>query len=478
MKALNLQDKLLYGIGILGVLALFFMTSTNPFFWDTIQFGSEHPSYFYSINLNGFLLPSEIDSGHVPAFGWYIAAMWTIFGKSVLVSHLALFPFVIGILWQLIVLSKHYVTKTFSPLLFLALLLEPTLLGQITLVSPDVCLVFFLLMALNSINKKKRIFLLISILGLMITSNRGAMVAFCLFLYHVILLWIAHKGIVKTVLLKVFLHGLWYVPGAFIFIIYNSYHYIQTGWIGYHENMTWAACFERVDFLGFLRNVAIYGWRLLDSGRLAVWVLLIFILFKYKLSILKLKGVSPLLILMLLFVLLLPLNMLWAKNLMGPRYLLPIFIIVTLTTTVLFTVTSYNERFKKAVLSLICISLISGHFYIYPNKISQGWDASLAYLPYFELKDKMVSYLKDENIDFEEVEAFFPSQGKLGIYKLDNDNRFLDGYTGASNYVIYSNINNVSDIVLENLEHDYVLVKEFKSNGIFYRLYERHKNNG
>ncbi|NJL76259.1 MAG: hypothetical protein HC892_15810 [Saprospiraceae bacterium] len=41
-------------------------------------------------------------------------------------------------------------------------------------------------------------------------------------------------------------------------------HYTQTGWIGYHIDSPWAASFERVDVTGFLKNIAILGWRLLD----------------------------------------------------------------------------------------------------------------------------------------------------------------------------------------------------------------------
>lgn len=473
MKPLSVQDYLLYGIGVFGLLTLFFLTSTNPLFWDTTQFGSEHPSYFYSINLRGILLPIDIDSGHVPAFGWYIAVIWMLFGKSLFVSHIALLPFVIGILWQLIIISRLYVQITYSPILFLVLSLEPTLLAQMTLVSPDVCLFFFFTLGLNSINKQNNVLLSLSILGLMITSNRGAMVAFCLFLYHAFSLWSLYGKPISKYLKNVFKHGLLYLPGAVIFITYQLYHYLKTGWIGYHNDMTWASSFEAVEFTGFLKNIGIYGWRMLDFGKFAVWVILIFIIISKRKRLFQKSDTVKLFVLSIIFLLLLPLNMLWAKNLLGHRYLLPCFFLVSLVTVQLLIHLDKSMLFKKGIMLGIICSLLLGNFYIYPNHIAQGWDSSLAYLPYFELKEKMVTHLENENIYLENVQTFFPSQGALGIYKLSNDNRVLKGYTGTSDYIMYSNVNNVNDIILEDLEREYVLTKEFCKGGVFIKLFKK-----
>ena len=45
------------------------------------------------------------------------------------------------------------------------------------------------------------------------------------------------------------------------------FHYLETGWMGYHENSPWAPAFEKVDFQGAIKNILILGWRLLDFGR-------------------------------------------------------------------------------------------------------------------------------------------------------------------------------------------------------------------
>ncbi len=79
---------------------LFLCTSGNEFFWDTTQLASKHGHWYYENNFKYLLLPNHLDSGHIPAFGMYIALMWKLFEKSLFISHLAIFPFTLGILYQ------------------------------------------------------------------------------------------------------------------------------------------------------------------------------------------------------------------------------------------------------------------------------------------------------------------------------------------------------------------------------------------
>src|SRR5665811_945241 len=82
-------------------------TMRFPFFWDTIQLGSEHAHFFYETNFRIIILPNVIDSGHIPILGIYLASIWTLFGKSLLLSHLAMLPFVLGIVFQSIQLCRR-----------------------------------------------------------------------------------------------------------------------------------------------------------------------------------------------------------------------------------------------------------------------------------------------------------------------------------------------------------------------------------
>jgi hypothetical protein len=115
---------------------------------------------------------------------------------------------------------------------------------------------------------------------------------------------------------------------------------------------------------------------------------------------------------------------------------------------------------KSGLLVLWVVVLITGNFWIYPDKIAQGWDATLAHLPYYELQKQAIDYLDNNNIELDKVETFFPSHGTIDAFQLNNDNRIIDGYEGRREYVIYSNINNIADKEYDLLHsRDFEIVK-------------------
>ena len=168
-------------------LLLVLATARMPFFWDTIQFASRHTDFFFNNGFRSIILPNEIDSGHIPTLGIYLAAVWKIFGRSLVVSHLAMLPFVMGIVWQSVKLSKKLFDKKWYFAALVVILVDPTLLAQCTLVSPDVILVFFFLMALNNLQKKERTLFSIALAGLSLSSMRGMMCAGGFFFAEVII---------------------------------------------------------------------------------------------------------------------------------------------------------------------------------------------------------------------------------------------------------------------------------------------------
>ena len=103
----NLFEIILYGLFTLLVIGV----ARNPFFWDTIQYASKQGNYFYATNFQSIIVPGNIDSGHIPSLGIYLALVWKVFGKSLIVSHLAMLPFVWGIVYQSIKLSKQLFSK-------------------------------------------------------------------------------------------------------------------------------------------------------------------------------------------------------------------------------------------------------------------------------------------------------------------------------------------------------------------------------
>ena len=172
-------------LSCLFTLALFILNRNNSFFWDGVHYGSIEPNFYYTSHFKSILMPDGIDSGEIPIFGLYIASIWSLFGRTLTVSHLAMFPFVIGILYQLYILCLRFFKNEFAYITMLLLIADTTLLSQFTLVSPDLPLLFFFLLGINSLFDNRKVMFAIGILFLFLNITRGIMLSFCLLLLDI-----------------------------------------------------------------------------------------------------------------------------------------------------------------------------------------------------------------------------------------------------------------------------------------------------
>lgn len=455
-----------------GILLLFFFNIENSFFWDTIQLGSRHASFFLSANFSTLLLPDYIDSGHIPAFGFYLGLTWKFFGRTLLVSHLAMLPFVLGIVWQLYKLATHFFHEKHVGLVALLLLLDPTLLSQMTLVSPDVPLVFFFLMGMNALLNNKKKVLAASVLFLFLISMRGMMVSFCLLLLDVYCNVLFSKQIGKTfaALLK---RSTIYLPALLVFISFSLFHYFEKGWIGFHDDSPWAECFEPVDAKGFMYNITILGWRVLDFGRLGIWFVFMVLFLKYRKHILNDKQARLLVIIFICLAIVLPANMLWAKNLLAHRYLIPIYLVFSLLAAKVLFSDYVNKTLKKAFVFVWLLVLLTGNLWVYPIKIAQGWDSTLAHLPYYKLRSQAIEYMDNQNININGVGTFFPNAYVLDDVDLSKDYRAFKSFTGEEPYVFYSNVYNVKDQNYNIIVNNYEAFKKFSNKTVYIQIFKR-----
>lgn len=464
----KLTNKLCFVLANVLVFLLVFLNKEHGFFWDTVQLASQHGIFYYT-NFSELLLPVHLDSGHIPAFGIYLAMVWKIFGKTLMVSHLAMLPFVFGIVWQLQNLCRRFITEKFVGIALILILIDATLMSQLTLVSPDVPLVFFFLLALNSVFNNRKTLIVISVIGLFMISMRGMMLSVCLVLLDVYVNYGFRKKLTNEYIGALFKRAFLYLPALLLFIAFSIYHLQEKGWIGYHKDSPWADCFERVDFKGFMRNIVFLGWRLLDFGRIGIWLVFLFLLLKYKKSLFKDSRNHSLYFLFIILFILLPLNMLWAKNLMGHRYLLPIFLSFSLVTASILFSDFVPNKLRFALISVWLIVVLTGNLWIYPPKISKGADATLAYLPYYELRKEALDYIDANKINFKNVDSFFPNCYSIEEIDFKHDPRNFDFYTLGNNseYIFYSNVFNVADGVYDFVMKNYTPIKRFECNGVY-----------
>ena len=219
------------------ILIPFFMLFTGVtyfvcnhiFFWDTIQLGSLHAHYYYENHFNSLLLPNNIDSGHIPAFGMYLALVWILFGKTLFISHFAMLPFILGIIFQGYRLIKKFISFPHQVMALIVFLCDATLLSQMVLISPDVPLVFFFLLGLNAVLNNRKSLVTMAVCGLFLTSMRGMMISGSLLILDIIL-HISFGELIITFnqLLK---KSMGYLPALLIWLFYSYYHYRTKGWI-------------------------------------------------------------------------------------------------------------------------------------------------------------------------------------------------------------------------------------------------------
>lgn len=459
-----------------------FLVRHNPFFWDTVQLASKQAHFFYESHFQSIILPADIDSGHPPGFGMYLALVWAIFGKTLPVSHFAMLPFLFGNLFLLYKLGIYFAGKRQAIWLPLLICADPTFATQSILVSPDAVLIFFFLLGLWAVFTGKRYWLVSAILGLGMISLRGMMVGVVLFLFEIIKSGSEFKKLKQSEntfqKTSAFLFKMIqpYLFGGLLGLAFLIYHYVSVGWIGYHPDSPWAPCFEKVDFLGFVKNMGVLVWRMLDFGRLFIWLIIAwgFIhIYKNKSSLDPL--LKDLLYLIGLSILILCPSLVIHKALLAHRYILPIFILLSILCYYLIFNVFPSNRWKVVLYAIALVGLSTGNRWIYPDKVAQGWDSTLAHIPYYELREEMLDFMEESKIPIEQTGTGFPNRSAFKEIDLSTkEGAFSKKDLAHHQYIFYSNImNDFSDAELDELESQWTKLKVLKAQGIKVILYQK-----
>jgi hypothetical protein len=447
-------------------IVLFFLTCRLPFFWDKDILFSKIASWLLDHHFNP-VLPNELDAGYPPALGYLLALGWKITGKSLFLAHLLMLPFTLGIVWQTRNLVDHFLGgRCIIPVMVL-LFADTTLLAQTVVFSTDLVMLFFTLLAVNCLLKGRRNLLMLAIAGMLFSHLRGVMIAAsigCLDIY----LRQGPKNI-RTLLPVV----LPYLPGLALFTVWLLFHYYTTGWVFMHPDSPWSGCYEVVSGKGFVRNILILGWRMIDYGKLFVWAIPLLAVFLTGPKRLSSDPVIRTLMMLLAFILVFSApTMLIYKILNGHRYLIPFYFFLTLLAGYLLFINPGFPRFRKILFALVLAGLISGSFWVYPGRIANGWDATLAHLPYHHLRKKMIRYVEAQHIPFERIGTGVPNTAAIGFIEANGDPRIFPlADLKRHSYIFYSNVFNMfTDAEINTLE-GWPLEKEFRCMQVYVRLY-------
>lgn len=445
-------------------LILFAVSSGNGFFWDTTHLASLQAWWYYDNNFSFFFLPNEIDSGHPSFFAMLLALMWKLFGANLYVGHILMLPFLIILISETISVSMFYFKDTYGYVAALVLF-NPIILGQATLVSPDVVLFSFFFFTLSGIQKGNSIKMLLGSLVLGAVSMRGMMCVAYLYLFAILRQEVSLKSFVKYFFI--------FSPGFLIACTFLVLHYIHSGWIGYHVNSPWAESFESAGVKGFLRNIVVFGFRMVDMGMVFIWVFMgVAVVFGIRRRSLLSKRTTELLLLWILCFLVSVLLQFFYRYSLLHRYLLPL---IAVTTFIFCSVAEEQLTLKqfRRIWILSLMGLLSGNLWVYPDTIAKGWDATLAHLPYYKLREEALHFIKEESIPLGNVSGGFPYNLTGKCIDLNNDTTTFSRLpVEGSPYVLYSNISNdYTDQQLHTFKEDWVPVKKFGGWPVRFVLY-------
>src|SRR5688572_1880248 len=442
----------------------------NGFFWDSILLASRYGQWYYDTSFTSLFVPENI-AGYPPLFGMLIAGVWKLFGRNLLVSHLFMLPFALGIVHQVLSLSRKFFSPNIAPWAALLLLLEPTLIAQCTQVAPDVLLVFFYLFSLNKILENRRGPLIFSLIFLGMLSPRGTIAVALLFLTDLAWHFLQDKA-KRPAFLKLFLS---YFPAGIIVLAWLFLHYQHFGWIGYNPDSSWGAYSKFAGLKGMLRNAVIIIWRMLDFGRLAVWLsFMIAAIFLLRKSVKIPPPAKVLFTFSLIPFLGFSFVFLPYTNPIGHRYYLVVFLLFALFTFYLLTLLP-NPNLRRILYGFMLAGLVTGHFWVYPDGVAKGWDASLAHLPYFNLRQEAIQYLNNRKIAMENVGSDYPNLSPLSQTDLLPDTRsFKSKDLKTDEYVLFSNIfNGFTDEEIQQLKTSWQPVESWKRGQVYFVFYRR-----
>lgn len=453
---------LIFFLGVFSLLVLWLFPL--PFFWDNILLSSQLADYYYANGFSQYLLPDSLDTGHPPFWGMYVALGWLVFGKQLWVGHALMLPFVLGVVWQVYRLVKHFLPGNFHFLGMALVLADPTWLAQSVQVSSDVAMLFFVLLGIAAVVNDQPKWLAVAAVGCLLLSLRGLVYAGQLGLLAIVWPWVLHRQFRFWRVVIVFL------PAVLVTLCMYGYHWYAKGWIRYHPDSNWLTEAELAGSFQFMKNLVISVWRVLDFGRIGIWLVMgLVVILKWRLLIQQ-----PVIWLVLCqWPLILIVSV--SPEYMGHRYLMGLYLMGALALLVLLQQLNWNANAKNGLVALLLTCLLLGHFIPYPGHVAVGWDATLAHVPYHRLKENMLQYMHEAGIKASETGSDFPNDAAIGFADLSGrTDVFPPKDLNVQPYILYSNVyNGFSDEEINTLKTTWKVLKTESSGRIEMTLYAR-----
>ncbi|HNW70350.1 MAG TPA: hypothetical protein PKI01_08105 [Bacteroidales bacterium] len=432
-----------------------------PMFWD-MSYITQISNIIYDSDFTMFY-SDIIDNGSSPIYSIFQAFIWSLFGRSLPVTHFTLFPFLIGIVYQFMVLAKRFVNEKYLAWAFLFLIIEPTLLTQTVIAGYDLIICFLFLLALNGIFQNKKWMILLPVVFIPLINIRGFSIVISIFLIDVFF----NKQNFNS--LRLFLKNtVPYIVSLLFLLLWMSYHYYLTGWF-FHSHLR-GSLHQFVGMEGMAKNLFYNFWKLLDFGRIFIVIMILILSIK-----IKMKD-NPLLMILLISLVVHLVFFLPLAYPVSHRHFMHLYPIMILLFCSL--VSALKVKWQRiTVLVLAALFLVSGNLWVYPERFGNGWDSSLKSLSYFKQKEQLDNFIKSHNIPPAVIGTKWPMNFDDYDTKLGNAHfMFSDIETlplKNFEYIAQSNIsNNFTPNEIKELNTEWILEKHFYSWPVYINLFK------
>lgn len=452
----------LVGLALAKVWAAFHL----PFFWDACAASSQTAFYILDHGFQSWIFPPQL-LAEPPLIPGLLAGLWALAGPSLWSAHL-LFGLFAALAWiQLYILLKRWLPAEHLPWGYLLAISDPTWLAQSIQISADIALVAFALTSVNLFFARRPLPMAFSLTALALTSVRGAMA--CAGLGLALFAWQIFQERPRSARALLLPFAPFAAP-ALAFSIFLLTRHIALGYAILHPDSPFAQHRQLLPLRGMARNCAVLVFRCIDFGRVFVWAALGLLLLRYRQAAFGHFKQSPLAVLAIaLFAILLPFT-LPLSNPFGHRYfLLPLVLGIAWTGALLLKTA---PRAGRAFCLLLIGALWSGHLWIYPDSISQGWDASLASLPFANQRSQALNYLTKNNIPSGQVGCAFPGNGELreefaGVHS----GKMVEPGAPEERYRLVSRLGNTPDTL--STSPQWTLEQDFSAGRLWMKLYKK-----
>lgn len=431
----------------------------------------------------------NLDCGHAPLLSVYYAALWKIFGKSLLVSHLGQWPFLFIILVQISNLIKNANNKNIYLAVLIIILTQTTVLAQASQVAYELPMIaLFMLVATNFLNlyiynkpiNKAIILLCIIILPFLQMRAIAALIALCLFEFYLFY----NSNILKNRnhFLKIIFK---YSFSAILFLIWLSIHKYYTGYYITDPQSIWGPNNNGVvsSFSQFIKNFVFCVWLLIDNGFIYYWIIVALLIFKFYNKI-SYPTKAILILLIIISACNTALFSIMSKAI-AHRYFFSSYILLLIIFGIMILNYLQNNFYRYIFFSFAIALNIFWCYYVWPDRIPKSWDSTIAYMPYFQIKETAFDYInKNLSNQKDSIYGVFPLTESISCTKLKPENKsdiiikdITETNFDSCQYILYSNICTAyTDAQLMKLNTNYTKIYTLYKGALHIDLYKNKFN--